>query len=62
MVKTTERGTAEYTFQVLHHTGAVRSLWSQRGEVAYWTVTVEDNEPDGSNNTNEFCPVDRIYD
>lgn len=53
MVKTTERVTAEHTFQLLHRTGTVRSLWSQRGEVAYWTVTVEDNEPDGSNNAND---------
>ena len=53
MVKTTERVTAGHTFQLLHHTGTVRSLWSQRGEVAYRTVTVEDNEPDGSNNTND---------
>ena len=53
MVKTTERVTAGHTFQLLHHTGTVRSLWSQRGEVTYRTVTVEDNEPDGSNNTND---------
>ena len=53
MLKTTERVTAEHTFQLLHCTGTVRSLWAQRGEAAYCTVTVEDDELDGSNNAND---------
>lgn len=53
MVKTTERVAAEHTFQSLHCTGTVGSLWSPSGEVAYWTVTAEDNELDGNNNAND---------
>ena len=53
MLKTAERVTAEHTLQSLQCTGTVTSLWSQRGEAAYWTVTVEDDELGGSNNAND---------